>query len=152
VWVHDCRLRVGPGGEVRNVGAVHLGDTYDAGRVEDGTDRNTCDCVLALEGGVFTGSTLTVYPGNGLTATIAADDFAPAVFSGAATFHENTFVKVNAAKGAPGGRYRVLEASSLTGLENVRFVTDTPQNVRFQTDETGVYAKVTGNGLLMIVR
>ena len=162
VWVHDCRLRVGPGGEVRNVGEVHLGDTYDAGRVEsvtdeegntvETTDKNTCDCVLALEGGVFTGSTLTVYPGNGLAATIASDDFAPAVFSGKATFQENTFVKVNAAKGAPSGRYRVLEASSLSGLENVRFVTDTPQNVRFLTDETGVYAKVTNNGFLMIIR
>ena len=160
-WVRDNALRIGRGGTVANAGDVLLGYTWNASRVCTRTneldvayesDENTCRNDLVLEGGTFSGATLTAYPGNGVRATIGAADFGAAVFSGTATFQADSYIHVDAADGAPTGKYLVLSASSLVGIDTAALMTDTPDHIRIMVEGTSVYAKVVNPGTLLLFR
>ncbi|MCL1910184.1 MAG: hypothetical protein FWG05_04540, partial [Kiritimatiellaeota bacterium] len=116
-------LEVSAHGEVRNVGALYVGDNTIAGNTFAGEIVSSNNFVRT-SGGVIECRTMNVASRNGLSPVVRANG-SPTGFinvSETATFAENTYVWPVAEKGAPAGKHLILKAETLTGAEaNLRF-------------------------------
>ena len=145
-------LEVSAHGEVRNVGALYVGDNTIAGNTFAGEIVSSNNFVRT-SGGVINCAALDVAEGNGLAPVITAEHGTGTIFADTVTFAPGSFLRPSVEEDAPLGRYEIVRANHPIDDNNLIIIPPDDNAIwNFKASGNSLWMTYSRPGTVLIVR